>query len=105
MTRILIITLLSLFLGGTAAAGERFVCTQGPQKRVISVVHPGDGALPCQVRYDKGSEEPRVLWSAENTKGYCASKAKQFARKQEQAFGYDCSRRQAGKENSANSSS
>lgn len=75
-----------------AVADVRFVCTSGDQTRTITVAYQSDGPLPCEVRYDKG-DGARVLWSAQNTEGYCESHAKDFVAKQE-GWGYSCTRYQ-----------
>jgi hypothetical protein len=87
MGRILALIMLLCF-GSAALADQQFVCAGGGQERIISVVYLSDGPLPCEVRYDKG-DGAEVLWSAQNTEGYCESKAKEFVNKQE-GWGYDC---------------
>ncbi len=93
----LIILLVIACLWGTATADEQFVCARGELERIISVVYLSDGPLPCEVRYDRG-EGAEVLWSAENTQGYCESKAKEFVNKQEEEWGYTCTHYQRASE-------
>ena len=87
----LVFTALLLFCAA-ASANERFVCTHGDQQRVIEIVYMGDGPVPCEVRYDKG-DGAQVLWSAQNSEGYCESHAKAFVEKQE-GWGWSCSQSQ-----------
>ena len=70
-------------------ADTEFVCTAGDAERVISVVYFGDGLVPCEVRYDKGTGAD-VLWTAQNEEGYCENQARQFVGKQE-GWGFSCS--------------
>jgi hypothetical protein len=77
-----------LFSAGVFADTE-FVCTMGDAERIISVVYIGDGLVPCEVRYDKG-QGYQLLWTAQNTEGYCENQARQFVSKQE-GWGYSCS--------------
>ena len=91
----LMMALIVLLLSSAAFANERFVCTQGDQQRVIEVVYLSDGAVPCEVRYDKGMGA-EVLWSAQNSEGYCESHAKEFVQKQE-GWGWTCTRYQDDK--------
>jgi len=87
------IVALALLVTCTAAAADiRFVCTRDGHERTITVAYLSDGPLPCEVRYDKG-DGARVLWSAQNTEGYCESHAKDFVAKQEN-WGYSCTRYQ-----------
>ena len=88
----LILTVVLALPSVAAYANERFVCTHGDQQRVIEIVYMGDGPVPCEVRYDKG-DGSQVLWSAQNTEGYCESHAKAFVEKQE-GWGWNCSRSQ-----------
>lgn len=90
--------MLILMAMSTVALGDvRFVCTNGGQQRTITVAYLSDGPLPCEVRYDKGMGA-KVLWSAQNTEGYCESHAKDFVQKQE-GWGWTCSQSQ-GQDNS-----
>jgi hypothetical protein len=91
MKRLLVASIM-LLLSITAFANERFVCSHGDQQRVIEVVYLSDGPLPCEVTYDKGMGA-EVLWSAQNTEGYCESHAKEFVEKQE-GWGWTCTRYQ-----------
>ncbi len=84
----LAIFLLILFFSVAASADEEFTCTRGEVERIISVVYPGDGPLPCEVRYDKG-DGVEVLWSSEHTEGYCERNAREFVEKQKD-WGYKC---------------
>jgi len=87
-----IVALILLALCTVAVADVRFECTRGDQTRTITVVYLSDGPLPCEVSYDKG-DGAKVLWSAQNTEGYCESHAKAFVAKQE-GWGYSCTRYQ-----------
>ena len=71
------------------SADTEFVCAMGDSERTISVVYASEGLVPCEVRYDKG-DGAEVLWSAENTEGYCENQARQFVSRQE-GWGYSCS--------------
>jgi predicted methyltransferase len=91
-----------LFSAGVFADTE-FTCTMGDTTRTISVVYTGSGLVPCEVRYDRG-QGAEVLWSAENTEGYCENQARQFVSKQE-GFGYSCSESMASSDATVPSSS
>jgi len=84
------VTLMLLLMSAAALGDVRFVCTMGGQERTITVAYQSNGPLPCEVRYDKGMG-PKVLWSAQNTEGYCESHAKEFVQKQE-GWGWTCTR-------------
>ncbi|MEJ2762306.1 MAG: hypothetical protein P8126_12520 [Gammaproteobacteria bacterium] len=95
------VALILLVTSTAVFADVRFVCTAGDQQRTITVAYLSDGPLPCEVRYDKGMG-PKVLWSAQNTEGYCESHAKDFVQKQE-GWGWTCTRYQ-GSNNDTNGS-
>jgi hypothetical protein len=65
-------------------------CTNGGEKRVISVVYDNEttGAV-CEVTYEKSSGV-QTLWSANNERDYCLDKAKEFVEKQK-GWGWTCS--------------
>ena len=79
----------TLLLSAGVFADTDFVCTMGDSERIISVIYIGDGLVPCEVRYDKG-EGAEVLWTAENTEGFCENHAREFVSRQE-GWGYSCS--------------
>lgn len=74
-----------------AHAGMQSTCSHHGQVRVIEVVYPQGGLLPCEVVYHKGNHSS-VLWSAQNETGYCEQKAEEFTRKQ-QGWGWHCETR------------
>ena len=63
-------------------------CTSGDSVRLIEVVYPEGGELPCEVRYTRDGEQ-QVLWRARNEVGYCAQKAAEFIERQ-RGWGYQC---------------
>lgn len=63
-------------------------CTRGDSVRLIEVVYPDGGELPCEVRYTREGEQ-QVLWRARNEAGYCEQKAADFVAKQ-RGWGYQC---------------
>jgi hypothetical protein len=71
-----------------AESGLVYVCSNAGQERLIKVHYPEEGVLPCEVLYEKGGSLER-LWHAENSEGYCESKAAAFVEKQ-QGWGWDC---------------
>ena len=87
-----VLTTLSLsaliVLSQNVLAADNYSCKHGNQERVISVVYPNGGDLPCEVHYQK-AEGASVLWNAENVKGYCEEKAAAFVEKQE-GWGWKC---------------
>lgn len=73
-----------------ALAGQTHTthCQLGSDVRVITVVYPEGGELPCEVQYQRGSEQS-VLWRARNEAGYCEQKAAEFVEKQRN-WGWQC---------------
>jgi hypothetical protein len=71
-----------------AQAGMKSVCNHGDQTRVIEVVYPQGGVVPCDVVYTKDSGAS-VLWSAQNESGFCEQKAEAFVQKQ-RGWGWHC---------------
>ncbi|MEE2024262.1 MULTISPECIES: hypothetical protein [Alkalimonas] len=63
-------------------------CTRGDSVRLIEVVYPEGGELPCEVHYSREGEQ-QVLWRARNEAGYCAQKAADFIERQ-RGWGYQC---------------
>jgi hypothetical protein len=71
-----------------AIENQTTVCSNGDQIRIIEVVYSGEGIVPCEVQYTK-EEGTKTLWSAENSEGYCESKANAFIEKQA-SWGWSC---------------
>ncbi len=71
-----------------AQAGMKSVCSHGDQTRVIEVVYPQGGLVPCDVVYTKDNGAS-VLWSAQNESGFCEQKAEAFVQKQ-RGWGWNC---------------
>lgn len=80
--------LLLLSLPVLAGQPQTTQCTRGDSVRLIEVVYPEGGELPCEVRYSREGEQ-QVLWRARNEAGYCAEKAAHFVEKQ-RGWGYQC---------------
>jgi hypothetical protein len=73
----------------SSVAQEKYVCTHGTAERVIFVKYLDEpNKVPCEVHYAKAEGE-QVLWSAENTEGYCEEKAAAFVDKQS-GWGWTC---------------
>ena len=87
--RYLLALLMALPFWAQSAENQTYLClhSQGGERK-IDIVYPEGGEVPCQVVYSKtsGSE---VLWSANNTVGYCQEKAQGFISKQ-QGWGFQC---------------
>ncbi|GAB58260.1 hypothetical protein [Rheinheimera nanhaiensis] len=82
---ILLLTSLSIF---AVHADQTTHCQKGEAVRLIAVVYPQGGELPCEVQYRKeGNTE--VLWRASNEAGYCEQKAAEFAERQ-RSWGWQC---------------
>lgn len=80
-----------LFSGSLIAAeqpGQSTHCQLGDAVRVIEVVYPQGGELPCEVRYSKDGATS-VLWQADNEAGYCEQQAAAFIEKQ-RGWGFEC---------------
>lgn len=71
-----------------ASEDYNYTCTYGDLQRIIKVAYSGEGDLPCEVQYIKSSNT-EVLWRAEDVAGFCESKARAFAEKQ-QGWGWTC---------------
>lgn len=82
---ILLLASLSIF---AVNANQTTHCQNGDAVRLIEVVYPQGGELPCEVQYTKdGNTE--VLWRASNEAGYCEQKAAEFAERQ-RSWGWQC---------------
>lgn len=93
MSRLSVITFSALCLLPLAAASSenyRYLCTQQTETRLIEVVYLlPDQTVPCEVRYQRNSDEPEVLWRANNQEGFCENKAQSLMHKQE-SWGFSC---------------
>lgn len=70
---------------------QSFLCShpEVDQKRVIELSYLSeDKAVPCEVKYTKGSDS-KVLWSAQAEEGYCEAKLAAFVEKQT-SWGWQC---------------
>ncbi|WP_298444288.1 hypothetical protein [uncultured Ferrimonas sp.] len=65
-----------------------YVCENGASERRVEVRYPSGQPLPCEVHYSK-SGTTELLWSAQNTPGYCRDKAQTFVAQQRQ-WGWQC---------------
>ncbi|MDP4536041.1 hypothetical protein Q3O60_07575 [Alkalimonas collagenimarina] len=81
---------LTMLFSGVVIAGQTHTthCQLGDTVRVIQVVYPEGGELPCEVRYQREGEQS-VLWQARNEAGYCEQKAADFVEKQ-RGWGWQC---------------
>lgn len=81
---------LTMLFSFAAFAGQTHTthCQLGDAVRVIEVVYPEGGELPCEVRYQREGEQS-VLWRARNEAGYCEQKAAEFVEKQ-RGWGWQC---------------
>ena len=73
-----------LLVSARSSAEDSWVCRNGALERNVDVFYPSEPArLPCKVYYSKPQENvlPRVIWSAENTAGFCERKAREFVTK------------------------
>ena len=84
-----------ILLAGHALADMTYLCTNGAQERIISVIYLEEGQqVPCEVQYRKeGVTE--TLWDARNEAGYCEERAREFVEKQRQ-WGWLCEETDAG---------
>jgi hypothetical protein len=55
-------------------------CSSSDLVREVIIDYPEGGSVPCHVIYKKQTEgfEDQVLWSADNTEGYCEEKAREL---------------------------
>ena len=85
--------LLATLLAATPAlAAESIVyrCVMGNVERIIAVHYPHGETLPCEVHYSK-PEGSQILWTAQNTEGYCEQRAENFVEKQ-RGWGWQCNK-------------
>ncbi|WP_372627630.1 hypothetical protein [Arsukibacterium sp.] len=68
--------------------GQSMHCQLGDAVRVVEVVYPKGGELPCEVQYTKDGVTA-VLWQASNEAGYCQQQAASFADKL-RGYGFEC---------------
>lgn len=77
------------------AETEAYECRSGERERRVALRYADDrDRLPCEVLYwrDAGQQsEPRVLWTAEATTGFCVTKAEELMSRLENA-GWSCTR-------------
>ena len=103
-------TLLSLLMGFTAILGDLgmaqafdagvedsvVICSSQDNRRIITLNYETGGLyLPCQVIYEKPTEEPdyqEELWNAKYEVGYCETKMDGLIQKLEEG-GWECSKR------------
>lgn len=74
-----------------AADGNyHYTCQLEAESRRIEVAYlVPEQSVPCEVRYQKNSEDGVVLWRANNQTGFCETKAEQLRREHE-ALGFEC---------------
>ena len=83
-----LILLLLSFSAFSLSANQTTHCQKGDAVRLIAVVYPQGGELPCEVQYRKDGNTS-VLWRASNEAGYCEQKAAEFA-EQQRGWGWQC---------------
>lgn len=78
-----------LWACAVAAENQQFTCTNGAEKRVITVVYevPNQN-VPCRVDYEK-PQSLETLWTAKSAIGFCEEKANAFLEKQ-RGWGFSC---------------
>lgn len=64
--------------GGAAAQSFNVSCVKGDDARVIEVVTPGAVGDACDVRYTTGNAEVRTPYHANNSVGFCQTKASEI---------------------------
>ena len=79
-----------LFLPASAMA-HSWSCEHNNLIREVTINSEAENAVPCSVEYTKVTEgvATQVLWSADNTAGYCEEKAEAFVAKLE-SWGWSC---------------
>ncbi|WP_339615557.1 hypothetical protein [uncultured Gilvimarinus sp.] len=71
-------------------ANYTFVCQLDDSRRRIEVAYLlPDQKVPCEVRYQKDTEDTKVLWRADNQEGFCESHAQTLV-KQQRDWGFEC---------------
>ncbi|MBV2129322.1 hypothetical protein [Arsukibacterium indicum] len=83
--------------------GQSTHCQSGESVRVVEVVYPEGGELPCEVQYTKEGATS-VLWQANNEAGYCEQQAADFVEKL-RGWGFECVAMPAGSNTPAEDSS
>jgi hypothetical protein len=101
----LLLTSLAAFIAAVANAQEpaSYQCTFGELTRRVEIVYETGARLPCEVRYQKDSEEPglpKVLWRALNEAGYCEERTREFVARLE-GMGWNCGGSEAAPEEAA----
>jgi hypothetical protein len=101
----LLLTSLAAFIAAGANAQEptSYQCTFGDLTRRVEIVYETGAQLPCEVRYEKDSEEPgqpKVLWRAINEAGYCEERTREFVARLE-GMGWNCGGFEAAPEEAA----
>ena len=85
--------LLTVSLFGAEFNNRKSTCQHGEKQRHVELVYEVQGqATPCEVRYDKATEEPnntQVLWSAKNQENFCEQKFSSFVEKLK-GWGWNC---------------
>ncbi|SNY49497.1 hypothetical protein SAMN06297280_1436 [Arsukibacterium tuosuense] len=74
--------------------GQSTHCQLGESVRVVEVVYPQGGELPCEVQYTKDGATS-MLWQAQNDAGYCEQQAADFVEKL-RGWGFECVAMPAG---------
>lgn len=83
--------------------GQSTHCQLGESVRVVEVLYPEGGELPCEVHYTKEGAAS-VLWQANNETGYCEQQAADFVEKL-RGWGFECVTMPAGSNTPADDSS
>ncbi|MBY6187729.1 hypothetical protein KUV89_13995 [Marinobacter hydrocarbonoclasticus] len=85
-----IVLLTAILAAAPALAAEPVVyrCAMGSAERLVTVEYPEGTTLPCEVHYTK-AEGSQILWTAQNSEGYCEQRAESFVEKQ-RGWGWKC---------------
>lgn len=94
MLRLSLFTIIMVFISKFtfAVSAPNYECVSSNITRKVEVIYEDvRSTLPCSVRYHKDDENMgiKTLWRAENTSGYCESKAEMFVDKL-RSFGWSC---------------
>lgn len=81
-----------LLASPTGIYASTWSCTLDEQVRELVIEYAGSAPVPCNVIYHKPTEKlhSKILWSANNTEGYCEEKAGKFIENLE-SQGWACS--------------
>lgn len=78
-----------IFSTANAVDNLRYTCQHGDATRIIEIAYLQGKAVPCEVSYQKENGDFQILWRAENSEGYCETRADAFLQKQA-SWGWLC---------------